>query len=371
MSLDWSAFTQAVSPAQIQEWRRAAQASGARWAGNGTVRLVLVLVLCIPMILIGGLFGFLTIAAGIAGLATGSSTGAFGGVMAIVMGLLSLAVTALLVWVCRLVVPDERRWERWMRLQEFGRDNGLTFSPSDDNPAYPGMIFQYGSGRAALDHFRPVEGRFFDFGNFRYVISNGKSSTTVTWGFLAMRLDRRLPHMLLDSRANNSWRTGTFSLMFSKDQVLSLEGDFNEYFTLYCPAEYERDALYVFTPDLMALCIDEAAPFDIEIVDDWMFVYSPREFKMDDLHLLARLFRILATVGAKALRGTDRYQDERVAAPFVANVVATPGQRLRRRFPIVVLVVLLVVLVVPLIVGVIAVIAALAAASASVGVGVG
>lgn len=62
MSLDWSAFTQPVTPAQIQEWRRAAQTSGARWAGDGTVKIVIVLVMCIPLILIGGLFGFLTIA---------------------------------------------------------------------------------------------------------------------------------------------------------------------------------------------------------------------------------------------------------------------------------------------------------------------
>lgn len=53
--------------------------------------------------------------------------------------------------------------------------------------------------------------------------------------------------------------------LFARDQVLSLEGDFDRYFTPYCPKQYERDALSVFTPDLMALCIDEAAPFDIEI----------------------------------------------------------------------------------------------------------
>jgi hypothetical protein len=357
--IDWSAFTQPVTPAQIQQWKTAAQASGARWAGDGTVRVVVVLVLAIPMILICGLFGFLTIAGGIVGLATGDPSGGFAGVLGIVVGLLSLAVTALLVWACREVFPNEHRWERWMRLQEFGRDNGLTYSPLDANPAYPGAIFHYGESRAAVDHFRPVEGRFFDFGNFRFVVSNGKSSSTITWGFLAMQLERRLPNMFLDSLQNNSWRTGSLSGLFARDQVMSLEGDFDTWFTLYCPKEYERDALYVFTPDLMALCIDEAAPFDVEIVDDWMFIYSPRPFTMDDPQLLARLFRVIATVGAKALRGTDRYQDEKVAAPFVANVVATPGQRLRRRFPTAVVVVLIVVLVLPMLVGIGVVITAL------------
>jgi len=371
MSIDWSAFTQPVTPAQTQQWKAAAKASGAKWAGDGVARLVLVLVVLAPMILISGLFGFLAIAAAIAAFASGGSAAVGSGVMSLVIAVISLALGALMVWVCRLVVPNERRWERWMRLQEFGRDNGLTFSPYDADPNYPGAIFGRGGSRAAIDHFRPVKGKFFDFGNYQYVVSNGKSSTTVTWGFLAMQLDRKLPHMLLDSLQNNSWAGLGFSSLFSRDQVLSLEGDFDRYFTLFCPKQYERDALYVFTPDLMALCIDEAAPFDIEIVDDWMFVYSSQPLKVDDPNVVARIFRIIATVGAKALRQTDRYRDEKVAAPFVANVVATPGQRLRRRFPTAVLVVLLVVLVVPMVVGVIAVLAALLAGAASVGAGVG
>jgi hypothetical protein len=117
--------------------------------------------------------------------------------------------------------------------------------------------------------------------------------------------------------------------VFRKDQVLSLEGDFDRFFTLYCPQEYERDALYVFTPDLMALLIDEAAPFDVEIVDQWLFVYSARPFPLADPATYQRLLRIVTTVGAKALSQTDRYVDERIGV-FEANLVARSGQRLRR-----------------------------------------
>jgi hypothetical protein len=367
MSIDWSAFTQPVTVAQVQQWKAAAQATRARWAGDGTGRAVVLIILILPMILIFGLMGFGAIAISIAGFVSGDARGAVGGGLGLAFGILVLAVVPLLIWACTKVLPNERRWERWMRLQEFGRDNGLTFSPSDPDPAYPGAIFSSGGSRAAIDHFRPVEGKFFDFGNFQYVVSNGKSSTTVTWGFLAMNLDRRLPHMFLDSRQNNSMGSFGLSGLFDRDQVLSLEGDFDKWFTLYCPKQYERDALYVFTPDLMALCIDEAAPFDIEIIDDWMFVYSLRAFPMDDPQLLARVFRIIATVGAKALRQTDRYRDEKVAAPFVANVVAQPGQRLRRRFPTAVVVALLVVLGLPIVVATIVVITAVVAAVGAAG----
>ena len=120
------------------------------------------------------------------------------------------------------------------------------------------------------------------------------------------------------------------SYSFGQEQRLSLEGNFDDYFTLYCPRQYERDALYVFTPDLMALLIDEASPFDVEIVDDWMFVYANVPFQTGDANMYARLFRIIDTVGAKTLTQTDRYVDERVGN-FAANIVAPQGARLKRR----------------------------------------
>lgn len=36
------------------------------------------------------------------------------------------------------------------------------------------------------------------------------------------------------------------------------------------------DALYLFTPDIMARFIDNAAQLDVEIVDDWLFLYLQR-----------------------------------------------------------------------------------------------
>ena len=351
-TLDWSAFTQPVTVQQVQQWKTAAQTGNFRWAGDGIAQRVVVIVLLVPVIGLFALFGFGLIGGSIAGFVSGDAGGIALGGFGILVGLFCLAIVGLGIVGLTRFAPNESRWERWLRLDWFARSNGLTFSPQDPDPRYPGAIFSTGSNRAAIDHFRSVEGRFFDMGNFRFVTSNGKNSTTHTWGFLAMSLERRMPHMMLDSLQNNTWGSGLGGA-FDRTQVLSLEGDFDRYFTLYCPKQYERDALYVFTPDLMALCIDEAAPFDIEIVDDWMFVYSPRAFRMDDPRLLSRLFRILDLVGAKALRQTRRYQDDRIPAPFPANVVGRQGQRLRRRFPLGLIIGLVVALALPFVIAVV------------------
>ncbi|MEO7546479.1 MAG: hypothetical protein ABIT21_09370 [Terrimesophilobacter sp.] len=76
-----------------------------------------------------------------------------------------------------------------------------------------------------------------------------------------------VPNMILDAKSNNFLWTN-LPQNFSRNQVLSLEGDFDKHFTLYCPKEYEHDALYVFTPDLMTRLIDHAAGYDVELVDD-------------------------------------------------------------------------------------------------------
>ena len=233
------------------------------------------------------------------------------------------------------------RWTKWMRLSRFAASNDLIYSAMTPDPQYPGAIFGQGRDRKALDHLRSATDRFLDMGNYQYTTGSGKNSTTHYWGFLALHLDRRLPHMVLDSTANNGWFGTNLPSSFKKDQALALEGDFNTHFTLYCPKEYERDALYVFTPDLMALLIDEAAPFDVEIIDDWMFVYSSKKFEPTSPALYQRLFRIVDTVGAKTLAQTDRYVDERIGS-FAANMVAPKGQRLAKGVPVAAIVIVIV-----------------------------
>ena len=321
-ALDVAPLTTPLSRDEVLAWKRQAVASGVGWASFNPAQLV-VLLAFVPFVgvfLVGGV-----IFSSLLDSVSGSS------VIPAALILLLLAVGA---GVAIAIVGNRRKWERWARLDRFARANAMTFSPTDAEPAYPGAIFTTGDSRRAIDHLRNSDGRFFDLGNYVYSTGSGKSRTTHNWGFLAFHLDRRLPNMVLDASANNGLFGGTnLPASFDKSQILHLEGDFDKYFTLYCPSEYERDALYVFTPDLMALLIDEAAPFDVEIVDDWMFVYSATPFVMTEPGVYTRLFRIMDTIGAKTLTQTDRYVDERIGS-FSANIVAPAGTRLKRRFPV-------------------------------------
>ena len=283
------------------------------WVLGGLIIATMTLVVVFPLLV------------ALVGIATGARS--ITDTVAALPGLVIITVAVVLA--VRYLRSTQLSWQHRVRMSRFAAANGFIFEPKSAAPSYPGAIFGIGSSRLVTDHFRTPDGRFVDFGNYTYSTGSGKSRTTHRWGFLAMHLDRALPHMLLDSTANNGMFGGSnLPIAIRRDQVLSLEGDFNRYFTLYCPKQYERDALYVFTPDLMALLIDEAAPFDVEIIDRWLFVYAARPFPLADPATYQRLLRIVSTVGAKALSQTDRYVDERIGV-FSANIVAPAGQRLK------------------------------------------
>lgn len=325
--IDYSALLYPVPREQVEAFKAASKAAGKPWAAVNVGNLIAVV---FAVIFVGGFImvfalGFMSMAVGSmseGGNPVGIVFTVFPAVF--VAGFVGLAVVAV-----RAVIRGGN-WETWLRLDAFARANGMNFSPRDKNPQYPGAIFNIGDTRLVTNHLTSATDRFLDIGNYQYSTGSGKSRSTHYWGFMALHLDRRLPNMVLDSKANNGLFGGTnLPAYFDKKQILSLEGNFNEYFTLYCPREYERDALYVFTPDLMALLIDNAAPFDVEIVDDWMFVYSATKFPSTAPGLYQRLFQIVDTVGAKTLAQTDRYVDEKVG-DFAANFVAPQGQRLKR-----------------------------------------
>lgn len=242
----------------------------------------------------------------------------------------------------------QRGKDRKISALKFAEKNGFQYtSEADTNGAQPGMIYDEGESRIFKDVMRltfmdmPVE-----WGNYQYETGSGRSRNTHWFTYMRITLPRRLPHMVLDSHTNNvkvfgvTLTTG-LSDTFNRNQTLALEGDFNNYFTLYCPKEYERDALYVFAPDLMAVMVDEAKDSDVEIVDNYMYVYTVGSFKPNDPSVYRRLVRIAEIVGHKMQSQTDRYIDERVVPAGQATgvsrvikgeqgIVASGGTRLKK-----------------------------------------
>ncbi len=306
----------------VQELRRTGRLGGSPAGGP----LIIVIVAFVLLVMFGSIAVTM-----ISSLVSAMASGLEGGGIALIFAFLPLIVVGLVV---TLVITASVRHartssERMYRLDRFARANAMDYLPALGDPGLPGMIFSLGSSRQSTDLVRGDRPRFVEFGNYRYTTGSGKNKTTHHWGYVAVKLDTPLPHIVLDATSNNGLFGSNLPLSFDKDQRLSLEGDFDRFFSLYCPADYERDALYLFTPDIMARFIDNAAALDVEIVDDWLFLYAKRDFSTLDPPTWAWLFSVVGALLDK-LAQWARWRDERLAAgaasiPDASSSVAAAG----------------------------------------------
>ena len=137
-------------------------------------------------------------------------------------------------------------------------------------------------------------------------------------------LPRRLPHVMIDARGNGSLRH-----VLPGTQRLSLEGDFDRYFTVYVPDGYERDALQLLTPDVMVCLIDHGRRWDIEIVEDRLVVASRRFRAASDRAEYTSMLLFSELIGNELGYQAASYTDPRAKRP--RSQVAAAGARLRRR----------------------------------------
>ena len=239
-----------------------------------------------------------------------------------------IAILTALALVVRSIVRRLRTpWSNWFRMARFAAANSMLFAGEPSTLRLPGLIFRVGKDRITREAFVSTSELRFLYGNHRYTGTDHVAPGAGEWGFVSVLLDRHIPHLVLEARRPARTLRRRLPALFARDQVLSLEGDFDRYFTLYAPREYERDALYVLTPDLMALLIDNASPFDVEIVDNQLFIYSPEPFDFGSPASHGRIARLIDSVGAKARSQTARYTDVRASDPTTAPI-APGGRRL-------------------------------------------
>lgn len=121
-----------------------------------------------------------------------------------------------------------------------------------------------------------------------------------------------LPNIRLRSRQH---RTPAFSAYAvpARDQRLSLEGDFDRFFEMSVPKGYERDALYLFTPDVMAWLIDDVQSFDVELIDHSVILRSRRDVVTRNPDDWQRIATALSAIG-KRVTQWERWRDDRTAA---------------------------------------------------------
>ncbi|CCE75867.1 hypothetical protein [Clavibacter nebraskensis] len=173
-------------------------------------------------------------------------------------------------WVIR---SRERRggYRAHYRLLRFAEANGMTYLPGPMSDGH------FGSARRYFDLtrvMRPAAASGVEFGNHEIVTARRREGAPRFGGYAMVRLAQEMPHIRVVARRGLVRRALTMMSRPEREQRLSLEGDFDRHFALYCPAGSERDALYLFTPDVLAVLIDRVRGLDVEVVGDRLLLTS-------------------------------------------------------------------------------------------------
>lgn len=208
------------------------------------------------------------------------------------------------------------------------------FSPNHEmlKPIFSGYIFQQGEeGGSVRDLVGIPKGNLSDgqeafiFGNY---YTSSEATKTLRYGFIRIELPKYLPHILIDSRKNNSFiRRTNLPDRPERDQLMKISIGFDDYFDTYVPRGYERDALEILTTDLMGDLVEYGSMFDFEIVDNALFIYSSPEFDILNPKQHEIIFNLVRQFAKELIHKAGRYKDYRDVSN--KDKIALAGRRLK------------------------------------------
>lgn len=335
-AFDTSALTRPLSAEEGAEFRRAA-ASGRLGRRETWVIWAVAAALGIPV----AVFGILA-AVGLshADRPDFRQVGMFG-----VVGLLAGGCFVLLLLATNLpgllrgqrLVPNRRDFakaqDRLFRVGLFARDNGLVFHRSSADPGFPGLLFARGRDRARLDHLTSDAGLLADAGDLTYRVGSGDDASSSTWQYLAFRLPRPVPHILLATATDEGRPLPIGKHDLGSDQLVRLGEPFDSRFSTFAPDGYAADTFRIFPPNVQAGLMDLPGRYDVELTGRWLFLVGQKGLDLGDAATWRMIEEFQNRVVAPIADPSGAYVDDRVlASPGAPTTptIAPQGRRLRR-----------------------------------------
>ncbi len=241
-----------------------------------------------------------------------------------VIGYTVLAAVGFLWWAVGL--------SRRVKIAAFAWQNGWAYADTLERTRRPGAAFArvvHGRERAviACDDARMP----FELG-MHHSVSRGQERATIQrpFAFIELPLPASVPHIVLANRKRSIIPTLGLGRGAAR---MDLEGDFAKTFRLIVPEGYQRDALYIFTPDLMARVLDLGSGAEIELVSDRLYVYLPARTRFDRAETMAAALVLAEEFHRRFAARTELYGDDNAGdiAARAGVAVGLRGQRLGGR----------------------------------------
>jgi hypothetical protein len=221
---------------------------------------------------------------------------------------------------------------RRVKIAAFAWRNGWAYADTLERTQRPGAAFtRVVRGRersvVACDDPRMP----FELG-IHHSVARGDQRATIQrpFAFIELPLPSSVPHIVLANRRRSIIPTLGLGRGAAR---MDLEGEFAKVFRLIVPEGYQQDALYIFTPDLMARVLDLGSGAEIELVSDRLFVYLPAGTRFDRPATMAAALVLAEEFHRRFAARTALYRDDDAGeiAARAGVSVGLRGQRLGGR----------------------------------------
>lgn len=194
-------------------------------------------------------------------------------------------------------------------LKQFAQDNGFSYQRGlDKRIDAPCLLAMRGSFFAEDAINGDFIGYAFSIYNIHYEPRHNDMEFTKHFTMAMIDYKTKLPRIFLESR-RHKYSFVNVKNIFDREseKMIKLEGDFNKYFNLYIPKDYEIESLQIFAPDVMAALIDSSKDFDIEFFGSRVYIYSHKVIKSrENLFGLLGLVKLLVSELAPTLERLGR-----------------------------------------------------------------
>lgn len=192
-----------------------------------------------------------------------------------------LALFGLIVWFFFKSLGEVKRLSE--STVAFGMRHGLLI-PST-HLTYRGLLA--GSLGAQVRGVDSQTGRTVELFHLPCVEQSSRNRRSYRRTVLSLSIKPTGQHIFVNSRLNDV----TEQMPHGEYERYQAEGQFSKYFDIYTPKGKQIEALSLFAPDLMAYMMAEFGRYDIEIVDDVVYIYEysdlKEDAKLEDLYTLA------------------------------------------------------------------------------------
>lgn len=236
-----------------------------------------------------------------------------------------------------VIAPLIRR-VRGRMVRQFAESNGFTYQESGGLKARDGSVFAHNGHSQKYEDF--VSGIFketpFQFLHYTYTVGHGKHSSTYHRSIMLMEFKSNLPHVVVDSKQFTS-----ISFPYAGKQLLELESEeFRQYFRLYVPREYEVEAMSILTPDVMAQLIDKSKYYDVEFINNRLYIYSSG--LVDNRAKLQALFELAGTIVDELAGKLDRFKITTVAEAVPPTLKSALGGQLGQNWIVIAMIIVVI-----------------------------